>query len=194
MKLFRKSSGKIFGVPLARLCANNVLPPPILATLRALFQRGPHTQGIFRRCASARALKDLRLKVDSQGTKTSKQPKTTKKHPYFYLGAAMCEEIANTPALLLAALLKDFLRSLPEPLLVGNVSEWLNAASSGRLDHVRRLISKLPRENHTLLAHVICVLYAIAKRARYNLMSAANLGELKNPIKTKNRTKLWLFC
>lgn len=82
------------------------------------------------------------------------------------------------PALLLAALLKDFLRSLPEPLLAGNAQEWLNAASSSRMDHLRRLVSILPRENHLLLAHVICVLYHIAKRAKYNLMSAANLGKL----------------
>lgn len=95
-------------------------------------------------------------------------------------GAAVCEEIANTPALLLAALLKDFLRSLSDPLLCGNVQEWLNVASSGRIDHLRRLIASLPRENHLLLANVICVLYNIAKRARYNLMSAANLGNTNN--------------
>lgn len=89
----------------------------------------------------------------------------------------MCEELTNTPALLLASLLKDFLRSLPEPLLSGNVQEWLNSASSGRIEHVRRLVSALSRENHLLLANVMCVLYQIAKRARYNLMSASNLGE-----------------
>lgn len=163
LKLFRKSScGRIFGVPLSRLCANNTLPPVILSCLRALFQRGPHTQGIFRRCASARALRELKEKVDSQG-------------------AAVCEEIVNTPALLLGALLKDFLRSLPEPLLCGNAQEWLNAATSGRLDLLRRLLSNLPRENHMLLRHVICVLYNIAKRSRFNLMSAANLGVCVGP-------------
>lgn len=91
-------------------------------------------------------------------------------------GAAVCEEISNTPALLLGALLKDFLRSLPEPLLFGNAQEWLNAATSGRLDLLRRLLSNLPRENHMLLRHVVCVLYNIAKKSRFNLMSAANLG------------------
>lgn len=94
-------------------------------------------------------------------------------------GVAVCEEISNTPALLLAALLKEFLRSLPEPLLTGNVQEWLNVATNGRLEHLRRLLNVLPRENHLLLAHVICVLHNIAKRARYNLMSAANLGKKK---------------
>lgn len=92
------------------------------------------------------------------------------------LGPAVCEEIANTPPLLLAALLKEFLRSLPEPLLSGSVQEWLNAANSGRLEQLRRLLAQLPRENHLLLAHIVCVLYHIAKRSTHNLMSAANLG------------------
>lgn len=74
-------------------------------------------------------------------------------------------------------MLKEFLRSLPEPLLSGSVQEWLNAANSGRLEQLRRLLVQLPRENHLLLAHVICVLYHIAKRSTHNLMSAANLGK-----------------
>lgn len=101
---------------------------------------------------------------------------------YIFLGTAACEDIANAPALLLAGLLKDFLRSLPEPILAGNVQEWLSIASTGRIDHLRRLITQLPRENHLVLAHVTCVLYNIAKRARYNLMSAANLGESRKHI------------
>lgn len=99
----------------------------------------------------------------------------------FFLGAAVCEEISNTPALLLAALLKDFLRSLPEPLLCGKAQDWLNVASTGRLEHLRRLLGLLPRENHVLLANVISVLHNIAKRTRYNLMSATNLGVCVGP-------------
>lgn len=133
-----------------------------MATLKVLYQRGPHTQGIFRRCASARALRELREKVDTQGP-------------------VVCEEILNAPALLLGALLKDFLRSLPEPLLCGNVQDWLNVASSGRLENLRRIVGLLPRENHVLLAHVVNVLHSIAKKSRFNLMSATNLGVCVGP-------------
>lgn len=94
---------------------------------------------------------------------------------------AICEEIANTPPLLLAALLKDFLRSLPEPILSGNAQEWLTVASTGRMEHLRRLLNLLPRENHLLLMHVVCILNHIAKRAGYNLMSATNLGVCVGP-------------
>lgn len=167
LKLFRKNSGRIFGVPLSRLYVNNSLPSAITTTLKTLYQRGPQTQGIFRRCASARALRELRERVDAQGT-------------------GVCEEITSTTPLLLAVLLKDFLRSLPEPLLLGGgattPADWLAVVSGGRPELLlRRLLSQLPPENHTLLAHVIAVLANIARRERYNLMSAANLGVCLGP-------------
>lgn len=163
LKLFRKAScSKIFGVPLSRLCTNNTLPPAIGACLRTLFLKGPHTQGIFRRCASARALKELREKVDSQCPN-------------------VVDEISNTHALLLAALLKEFLRNLPEPLLAGNAQEWLTVGSSGRMDCLRKLLVQLPSENYLLLTQVICVLYNISRRAKLNLMSAANLAVCLGP-------------
>ncbi|CAG9817912.1 unnamed protein product [Phaedon cochleariae] len=162
IKFFRKSGSRFFGVPLTRLITNNTLPPVLLAILRVLFHRAPYTQGIFRRCASARALRELKEKIDCQAS-------------------SICDEISNTPALLLAGLLKDFLRSLPEPLLTGNVQDWLNGINTGRIDNLKKLIMQLPMENHLLLAHVVCVLQNIAKKSRFNLMSAANLGICVGP-------------
>nr|XP_022916442.1 rho GTPase-activating protein 20-like [Onthophagus taurus] len=165
LKLFKKNNLRIFGVPLNRICSTNGgLPPFLNVVLKCLYQRGLHTQGIFRRCASARALRELRDKIDTQNGNTS-----------------IYEELSNTPALLLAALLKDFLRSLPEPLLSGNAQEWLNVANTGRMEGLRRLLNHLPRENHILLAHIICLLHHISKKARYNLMSATNLGVCVGP-------------
>lgn len=196
LKLFRTKSGpRIFGVCLSRLCTNNTLPPVITAILKALFHKGPHVQGIFRRCASARALKELREKVDSQGN--------TQKFTFYhknifqerfstflfwhwiwsklllFLAPGIIEELSNnTHALLLAALLKEFLRSLPEPLLAGNTQEWLFVGSNGRIDKLRKLLTLLPTENYLLLSNVVCVLHNITKKAKYNLMSPANLGWL----------------
>lgn len=158
LKLFRKGSCRFFGVPLSRVCPNGQLSPILDAILRGLFQRGPHTQGIFRRCASAKALRELRDRIDQTGT-------------------TACDELLSSPALLLAALLKDFLRSLPNPLLAGpSVDEWLSAAESVRVTQLKKLVARLPRENHVLLAHIICLLHHVAKRAQYNLMSPNNLG------------------
>lgn len=145
-------------MPLSRLCVDNSLPPVLSACFKALYHRGPHTQGIFRRCASARALRELKERIDTQNVDN------------------VCDEIQNTNALLLGALLKEFLRSLPEPVLVGSVQDWLQVAQCGRVENLRRMVMKLPKENRLVLAHVVCVLHSVAKQARYNLMSATNLG------------------
>ncbi|VEN42974.1 unnamed protein product [Callosobruchus maculatus] len=144
LKLFRKPSV----VYSAYLYPGYVhtLPPVLLTVLKTLFQKGPQTQGIFRKCASAKGLRELREKIDSQG-------------------AVVCEEIANAPPLLLAGLLKDFLRSLPEPLLSGSPTV-AQRSYVWSFEQIRRLINQLPRENHLLLAHVICVLNAIAKKSK----------------------------
>lgn len=146
-------------MPLSRICPNGTLSPILNAILRGLFLRGPHTQGIFRRCASAKALRELRDRIDQ-------------------IGAGACDELLTSPALLLAGLLKDILRNLPSPLLSGpQVNEWLVAAESQRVEQIKKLVARLPRENHVLLAHIVCVLHHVAKRSRYNLMSPNNLGK-----------------
>ncbi|XP_044738687.1 rho GTPase-activating protein 20-like isoform X2 [Chrysoperla carnea] len=160
LKLFRKGNARLWGVSLNRICTNGVLPPTIIAILRGLMLRGPHTHGIFRRCASVRSVRELREKIDRGG-------------------AAICEELLCTSALLLAALLKDFLRNLPEPIIVGDIIQWVKSAT--KIDRLRLLIQNLPRENNSLLAHIICVLYHVAKRSEHNQMNAKNLGVCVGP-------------
>ena len=57
--------------------------------------KGPFTQGIFRKSANARLVRELRERLDS--------------------GQELA--IEHIPVLAVAALLKEFLRSLPDPLL-----------------------------------------------------------------------------
>lgn len=57
--------------------------------------KGPFTQGIFRKSANARLVRELRERLDS--------------------GLELALE--HIPVLAVAALLKEFLRSLPDPLL-----------------------------------------------------------------------------
>jgi hypothetical protein len=63
--------------------------------LQQVFMKGPFTQGIFRKSANARLVRELRERLDST------------------------QELAleHIPVLAVAALLKEFLRSLPDPLL-----------------------------------------------------------------------------
>lgn len=74
--------------------------------------KGPFTQGIFRRSANARLVRELREKLDR--------------------GEAVAWD--QVPVLATAALLKDLLRSLPDPLLSSSLySHWAAAMEINNL-------------------------------------------------------------
>ncbi|KAK4805885.1 hypothetical protein QYF61_025752 [Mycteria americana] len=100
-------SRALFGQPLAALCGEDgTLPQPIQELLAVLHQEGPSTEGIFRRAASGTSLRELREALDH--------------------GADI--DLGSQPALLLAIILKDFLRSIPAKLLVTHLYEdWMTA-------------------------------------------------------------------
>lgn len=74
--------------------------------LLQIFHKGPFTQGIFRKSANARLVRELREKLD--------------------LGEDVSFE--HVPVLVTAALLKEFLRSLPDPLLTSSLYPQYRAA------------------------------------------------------------------
>ena len=136
-----------------------------------VFQKGPFTQGIFRKSANARLVRELRDKLDS--------------------GEDV--QLDVVPVLVTAALLKEFLRSLPEPLLGSTLYPlWLEALNCGnqseRLLRLKSLVEQLPKSNQILLAHFLCVLHHIARKSSLNLMSAGNLGVCVGP------SLLWTPC
>ncbi|XP_063243066.1 uncharacterized protein LOC134542613 isoform X2 [Bacillus rossius redtenbacheri] len=158
------SAGLLFGIPLAKLCDGDNLPRPVMAMLREVFAKGPFTQGIFRKSANARLVRELRDKLDSG------------------------EEVAleHVPVLATAALLKEFLRSLPDPLLGGALyPAWMEALEcpdeQERLLRVRSVLDQLPRPNQLLLQHFLCVLHHVARGAAHTLMPAGNLGVCVGP-------------
>ncbi|XP_077285593.1 uncharacterized protein LOC143910862 isoform X2 [Arctopsyche grandis] len=168
LKLFRRSSGRLFGVSLARLCPNGGLPAAVLTMLRVVHRRGPHTQGIFRKSANAKALKHLREKVDNAGA-----------------AGARCPELDSAPVLLVASLLKDFLRSLPQPLMCDSFYPgWISVLSltpSEKISSMRSLLLKLPKVNYNLLSHFVAILQAIARNSAINLMCPMNLAVCVGP-------------
>jgi len=87
--------------------------------MQQVFQKGPFTQGIFRKSASARLVKELREQLD----------------------AGVDVNLDVVPVLVTAALLKDFLRSLPAPLLGGGLGgAWLDAlAAASAPERIARL-------------------------------------------------------
>ncbi|CAG2053998.1 unnamed protein product, partial [Timema podura] len=169
--------GSLFGLPLTRLCDGDSLPKPVMAMLQQVFSKGPFTQGIFRKSANARLVRELRDKLD----------------------AGEDLPLDHVPVLVTAALLKEFLRSLPDPLLGGALYPlWMEAIEcpdeQEKLLRIKRrvecnpllcvplsVLDQLPRPNQSLLNHFLCVLVHIARRAPSNLMSASNLGVCVGP-------------
>ena len=155
------SKYQFFGLPLNRLYANGILNPILWAILHGLYLNGLETEGIFRKCASAKVLRELKEKIER-------------------VGIVIYSELVETPPLLLSALLKEFLRNLPLPLLTGpSIQEWLHVDVNRTVHYLHSLLMKLPHDNYNLLSVIICLLFHIARRSNYNLMSAANLSKFK---------------
>ncbi|XP_058804971.1 uncharacterized protein LOC131672055 [Phymastichus coffea] len=151
----------VFGVNLSRLDENG-LPKPVLVMLQQLFAKGPFTQGIFRKSANVRIVRELRDQIESSGE-------------------SGCLE--DAPIIAVAALLKDFLRSLPDPLLTSHLFPlWMaSLESADPIKTIKSILDRLPKANYTLLSHLVCVLHHIARRSKHNLMCASNLGVCCGP-------------
>uniref|UniRef100_A0A1B6K974 Rho-GAP domain-containing protein n=1 Tax=Graphocephala atropunctata TaxID=36148 RepID=A0A1B6K974_9HEMI len=162
--LSKDNSGCLFGLPLAKICEGDNLPRPVMSMLQQLLAKGPFTQGIFRKSANARLVRELRDKLDS--------------------GESVVWE--HVPVLVTAALLKEFLRSLPDPLLTCQLyPQWKEAVDTQnthyKLLKLKGILAQLPKCNHSLLCHFLCILHHISRRSLHNLMSAANLGVCVGP-------------
>ncbi|XP_024080910.1 rho GTPase-activating protein 20-like isoform X3 [Cimex lectularius] len=169
-QVFRKSLSKenaggcLFGLPLQRICPGDQLPRPVMNMLQQVFNKGPFTQGIFRKSANVRLVRELREKMDRG------------------------EEVVldHVPVPVVASLLKEFLRSLPDPLLSASLyPRWREALEAPnihqRLLRLKGVIEDMPKLNRLLLYHVLCVLHHVGRRSCTNLMSPTNLGVCVGP-------------
>ncbi|XP_050770259.1 T-cell activation Rho GTPase-activating protein-like, partial [Gymnogyps californianus] len=158
-------SRPLFGQPLAAVCGEDgTLPQPIQELLAILHQEGPSTEGIFRRAASGTALRELKEALDS--------------------GADV--DLGSQPVLLLAVVLKDFLRSIPAKLLVIDLYEdWMRAMErpdkQAKVEELKAVASKLPAANLLLLERLLSLLQHIGHNASTSRMSCSNLAICVGP-------------
>ncbi|KAK4824725.1 hypothetical protein QYF61_018113 [Mycteria americana] len=158
-------SRALFGQPLAALCGEDgMLPQPIQELLAVLQQEGPSTEGIFRRAASATAFRELREALDR--------------------GADV--DLGSQPALLLAVILKDFLRSIPSKLLVTDLYEdWMAAmqkpSKEEKISELKAVAEKLPVANLLLLKRLLSLLQHIGHNAATSRMTPSNLAICVGP-------------
>ncbi|XP_070832492.1 rho GTPase-activating protein 20 [Chaetodon trifascialis] len=155
------TQGRLFGRPLSSVCSpDHGLPKPVMDMLVFLYLEGPYTRGVFRRSAGAKACRELRDRLDS---------------------GAEDPEITHQSVFVIAAVLKDFLRSVPGSLLcVDLYNQWMDVMEGDggeeRTQAVQRLLQLLPSDNLLLLRHVIAVLHCIQGNAQDNQMNAFNLS------------------
>ncbi|CAM9644409.1 unnamed protein product, partial [Bubo scandiacus] len=158
-------SRALFGQPLAALCGEaGTLPRPIQELLDILYQRGPSTEGIFRRAGSGTALHKLKEALDH--------------------GADV--DLANQPVILLAAILKDFLRSIPGKLLVvGLYQDWMQAmerpSREARVEALKVVAEKLPAAHLLLLQRLLSLLQNIGHHVSTSRMTSSNLAICLGP-------------
>lgn len=146
---------------------------PIIRLLRELYLRGPNTVGIFRKSPSAKHCRELRQKLEADGRSSIDEFQVT----------------------VIASVLKEWLRSLPDCLLMSHLYfQWIDVAKlidplyqhqfqDGLLQRhgeclriVRQLLEVLDESNLILLRSLICVLWHIASNSDFNKMSSSNLG------------------
>ncbi|XP_056217888.1 T-cell activation Rho GTPase-activating protein-like [Falco biarmicus] len=167
IKLLEKELSRrhAFGQPLAALCGeDNTLPRPIQELLAVLHQEGPTTEGIFRRAAGGTELRQLREALD-RGTEV---------------------DVGSQPALLLAVILKEFLRSIPTKLLVIDLYEdWMaameRASKQAKVEELKAVADKLPVANLLLLKRLMALLQHIGHNAATSRMSCSNLAICVGP-------------
>ncbi|XP_009470816.1 PREDICTED: uncharacterized protein LOC104019300, partial [Nipponia nippon] len=158
-------SRPLFGQPLAALCGEDgTLPRPLQELLAVLQQEGPSTEGIFRRAASGTAVRELKEALDC--------------------GADV--DLGSQPALLLAVVLKDFLRSIPSKLLANNLYEdWMAAMQKSskeeKISELKAVAEKLPAPNLLLLKRLLSLLQHIGRTAATSRMTCSNLAICVGP-------------
>ncbi|KAB5562302.1 hypothetical protein PHYPO_G00016340 [Pangasianodon hypophthalmus] len=155
----------LFGRALSDVCEKNGNPPnPIMEILLALCRKGPYTEGVFRKAGNARALKEIKEQLNN--------------------GVEV--DLKNKPVILLADLLKDFLRHLPGSLLmVDRYQAWMTAMQKQdlheRCTELQLVINTLPEPNIVLLKLLIVLLYHIYANTDRNKMDSSNLAVCVSP-------------
>ncbi|XP_013782090.1 uncharacterized protein LOC106466356 isoform X2 [Limulus polyphemus] len=148
----------------SKLWSDENLPRPVLAILNQLFQRGPFTVGIFRKSANTRMCRELKEKLEA--------------NPNF--------DFKDVPVSILAALFKEFLRSLPDCVLGSSAyKDWIETANTAdeweKRNQIMKLLGRISPANTKLLQHFLCVLWHISQHSTINKMSAENLAVCVGP-------------
>uniref|UniRef100_A0AC11EKV0 Uncharacterized protein n=1 Tax=Ovis aries TaxID=9940 RepID=A0AC11EKV0_SHEEP len=150
---------QLFGAPLEAVCDNDTLPTPILEMLSFINQKGPFTEGIFRKPASIKSAIALKEKLNA-GHKVN---------------------FDDEPILVVSSVLKDFLRNIQGSIFSARLyDKWLDVIDEGneeeKITATQRLVDQLPKANVVLLRYLFGVLHNIEQHSSSNQMTPYNLS------------------
>ncbi|XP_070267373.1 rho GTPase-activating protein 8 isoform X2 [Myotis yumanensis] len=151
-----------FGVSLQYLKDKNqgeLIPPVLRFTVTYLREKGLRTEGLFRRSASVQTIREIQ-RLYNQGKPVN----------FDDYGDA------HIPA----AVLKTFLRELPQPLLTSKAYEQVlgitSVESSLRVTRCRQILRGLPDHNYAVLSYLMGFLHEVSRESIFNKMTSSNLA------------------
>ncbi|KAM7224652.1 hypothetical protein CapIbe_024262, partial [Capra ibex] len=155
---------QIFGAPLEDVCDNDTLPTPILEMLSFINQKGPFTEGIFRKSASIKSCIALKEK----------------------LNAGHNVNLDDESVLVVSSVLKDFLRNIQGSIFSAHLyDKWLDVIDQGneeeKITATQRLVDQLPRANVVFLRYLFGVLHNIEQHSSCNQMTPYDLSVCLTP-------------
>uniref|UniRef100_UPI00358F0D72 rho GTPase-activating protein 1-like isoform X1 n=2 Tax=Myxine glutinosa TaxID=7769 RepID=UPI00358F0D72 len=155
-----------FGVPLDRLAESSgeQIPLVIREAVAYITANGLSTEGIFRRCASAPLVKEIKQK---------------------YNEGELVDFSQYGDVHLSAVILKMYLRELPEPLLTFDLYPRIispnGTSNDEKVTLAREWISSLPQINLAVLRYIIAFLKLVEKENAVNKMTTENLAVCLGP-------------
>ncbi|XP_004438029.1 PREDICTED: rho GTPase-activating protein 8 [Ceratotherium simum simum] len=151
-----------FGVSLQYLKDKNqgeLIPPVLRSTVTHLREKGLRTEGLFRRSASVQTVREIQ-RLYNQG-----KPVNFDDYGDIHIPAAI---------------LKTFLRELPQPLLTSEAYEQIlgitSVESSLRVTHCRQILQSLPEHNYAILSYLMGFLHEVSRESIFNKMNSSNLA------------------
>ena len=169
------SSGRLFGVFLDKLMSGNTntqqrLPPIIERLISTIELVGLYTEGLYRKSGVSSRVQQLKKLLEEEAIATAAataQPNVV--------------DLQEQPVHVLTAVLKSFLRELPQPLLTyERYDEFLRAAdivdSKERISSLMALVQELPPHHFDMLERLVFHLTRVALNEKSNRMSTNALA------------------
>ncbi|XP_059353222.1 unconventional myosin-IXb-like isoform X2 [Daphnia carinata] len=166
-----ESPGSLFGVTLDKLVASSGaasgsqqrLPPIIERLISTIELVGLYTEGLYRKSGVSSRVQQLKKLLEEESV-ASKE------------GAVALVDLQEQPIHVLTAVLKSFLRELPQPLLTyERYDDFLRAAdivdAKERISSLMALVQELPPHHFDLLERLIFHLTRVALNEKSNRMS-----------------------